>query len=116
MKDSKNPFENNLQNYQIVHKRDLSFLVKTALLSEQITMSRAAELMKITLTDMREIARRWHSKGGIEINLKDTEKIADWVHMLLKCRLENALAEAMKNIATDTLVKGIRDGDWRGDG
>lgn len=47
------------KSYTLIEKRDLYFLVQVALLNEEITVSKASELLGIPLEDMRSIMAGW---------------------------------------------------------
>ena len=47
------------KQFTMVERRDLYFLVQVAFLNEEITLSRAAELLGIPLEDMRSITAGW---------------------------------------------------------
>ena len=52
------------KEYAMIDRRDLFALVKIALLCEEITMTKAAELLGLPLVEMRCIANYWSEEMG----------------------------------------------------
>ena len=47
------------QQTTILHKKDLTFLIKTAILHQEITMSKGAELLGLSVREMDALAHFW---------------------------------------------------------
>jgi predicted HTH domain antitoxin len=52
------------RDYSMIDRRDLFFLVKTALIHEEITLSRAAELLGLPLEEIRVLGNYWFNKDS----------------------------------------------------
>jgi predicted HTH domain antitoxin len=52
------------KEYAMIDRRDLFSLVKVALTNEEITMSKASELLGLPLVEMRCIANYWVEEAG----------------------------------------------------
>ena len=61
----------------LIDRRDLFFLVKVAFLWEEITTSKAAELLGLPLEDFREMSRRWVCDARDECDVMLAEEEQD---------------------------------------